>query len=127
MIGLTKSLARELAARNVTVNAIAPGYIQTAMTDNLPDEEKEKFLSLIPLKRLGTPLDIANSVLFLASPLADYITGKVLTVDPWQAITAHFDGSQVRGRSACNYYGTGYEIDGEALSGSAYTSLGTLY
>lgn len=81
LIGLTKSLARELAARNVTVNAIAPGYIQTAMTDNLPDEEKEKFLSLIPLKRLGTPLDIANSVLFLASPLADYITGKVLTVD----------------------------------------------
>jgi 3-oxoacyl-[acyl-carrier protein] reductase len=81
LIGLTKSLARELAARNVTVNAIAPGYIQTAMTESLPAEEKEKFLSLIPLQRFGTPLDIANAVLFLASPLADYVTGKVLPVD----------------------------------------------
>jgi len=81
LIGLTKSLARELAARNVTVNAIAPGYIQTAMTENLPAEEKAKFLSLIPLQRFGTPLDIANAVLFLASPLADYVTGKVLPVD----------------------------------------------
>jgi 3-oxoacyl-[acyl-carrier protein] reductase len=81
LIGLTKSLARELAARNVTVNAIAPGYIQTAMTDSLPPEEKDKFLSMIPLQRFGTPLDIANAVLFLASPLADYVTGKVLPVD----------------------------------------------
>lgn len=81
LIGLTKSLARELAPRNITVNAIAPGYIQTAMTEKLPAEEKEKFLSLIPLQRFGTPLDIANAVLFLVSPLADYVTGKVLPVD----------------------------------------------
>jgi 3-oxoacyl-[acyl-carrier protein] reductase len=81
LIGLTKSLARELASRNVTVNAIAPGYIQTAMTDKIPEEEKQKFLGLIPLKRFGTPLDIANAVLYLASPLSDYVTGQVLTVD----------------------------------------------
>jgi 3-oxoacyl-[acyl-carrier protein] reductase len=81
LIGLTKSLARELAPRNVTVNAIAPGYIQTAMTEKIPEEEKQKFLSLIPLQRFGTPLDIANAVLYLASPLSDYVTGKVLAVD----------------------------------------------
>jgi 3-oxoacyl-[acyl-carrier protein] reductase len=81
LIGLTKSLAREFASRNVTVNAVAPGYIQTAMTEKIPVEEKEKFLSLIPLQRFGTPLDIANAVLFLASPLSDYVTGKVLAVD----------------------------------------------
>jgi 3-oxoacyl-[acyl-carrier protein] reductase len=81
LIGLTKSLARELAAREIKVNAIAPGYIQTAMTDALAEEEKKQFLSLIPLHRFGTPLDIANAVLFLASPLSDYMTGQVLTVD----------------------------------------------
>jgi 3-oxoacyl-[acyl-carrier protein] reductase len=81
LIGLTKSLAREFATRNITVNAIAPGYIQTAMTEDLPEAEKERFLSMIPLRRFGTPLDIANAALFLASSLSDYVTGKVLTVD----------------------------------------------
>jgi 3-oxoacyl-[acyl-carrier protein] reductase len=81
LIGLTKSLARELAARNIKVNAVAPGYIRTAMTEALPEEEKRQYLNLIPLNRFGTPLDIANAVLFLASPLSDYMTGQVLTVD----------------------------------------------
>jgi 3-oxoacyl-[acyl-carrier protein] reductase len=81
LIGLTKSLARELAGRNITVNAIAPGYIQTAMTERLPEEEREQFLSMIPLRRLGTPRDIADAALFLASPLSDYMTGQILTVD----------------------------------------------
>lgn len=81
LIGLTKTLAKEFASRSINVNAVAPGFIKTAMTDKLSDNDKQKMTSQIPLQVLGTPLDIANAVLFLSSPLADYITGQVLTVD----------------------------------------------
>jgi 3-oxoacyl-[acyl-carrier protein] reductase len=81
LIGLTKSLAREFASRNVNVNAIAPGFIDTDMTAVLPESEKVKLTERIPLQRLGTPQQIADAVLFLASPLSDYVTGQVLTVD----------------------------------------------
>jgi 3-oxoacyl-[acyl-carrier protein] reductase len=81
LIGLTKTVARELATRGVTVNAVAPGFIQTAMTDKLSDTEKQKLAANIPMQKLGTAADVANAVLFLASPLSDYITGQVLTVD----------------------------------------------
>ncbi len=81
MVGFTKSLAKELASRNVCVNCVAPGYIQTAMTENLSDQVKGSLIERIPLSRMGQPEDIANAVLFLASSQADYITGQVLTVD----------------------------------------------
>jgi len=81
LIGFTKSLAKELAARGVTCNAVAPGFIETAMTAVLSDEVKKAFLSSIPLSRPGTPQDVANAIGFLASPKADYITGQVLRVD----------------------------------------------
>lgn len=81
LIGLTKSMAKELAGRGITVNAIAPGYIQTQMTEELPEAAKEAFLSAIPLKRAGTPDDVASAVAFLALPESDYITGQVLQVD----------------------------------------------
>ena len=81
VISLTKSAAKELAARNITVNAVAPGYIETEMTKNLHDSIKEAFLSLVPLKRPGQPEDIANVVSFLVSPAADYITGQVIHID----------------------------------------------
>ena len=81
MIGLTKSAARELASRNINVNAIAPGYVKTAMTDNLSDKAREAALSAIPLRRLSEPQDIANAVLFLASDESSYVTGHVLHVD----------------------------------------------
>lgn len=81
MIGLTKTLAREFSSRNITVNAVAPGFIQTAMTEKLTDEQKSKLSSQIPLAKLGLPVDVANAVLFLSSPLSDYITGQVITVD----------------------------------------------
>jgi 3-oxoacyl-[acyl-carrier protein] reductase len=81
LIGLTKTLAREFASRNIQVNAVAPGFIQTAMTDKLSPQDKEKLASQIPMQRLGMPLDVANAVLFLASGLADYITGQVIPVD----------------------------------------------
>lgn len=81
IIGFSKSVAQELAARNITVNVIAPGFIDTAMTATLPENIKEDFLKKIPLHRVGTPHDIANVALFLASPLADYITGQVVQVD----------------------------------------------
>jgi 3-oxoacyl-[acyl-carrier protein] reductase len=81
MIGVTKTLARELAGRSITVNAVAPGFIQSAMTDKIPENERNKLIEAIPMKKMGLPRDVANAILFLASPLADYITGQVLTVD----------------------------------------------
>jgi len=81
LIGMTKTLSKELGSRNITVNAVAPGYIRTAMTDALPDKVTEAMRARIPLARLGEPLDVAKAVLFLASPSADYITGHVLVVD----------------------------------------------
>lgn len=80
LIGLTKSAARELGARNITVNAVAPGFIETEMTKVLPAEVRQSYLDNIPLKRLGTPQEIAQTVLFLASPAADYITGLAVNV-----------------------------------------------
>ncbi|MCL2007333.1 MAG: 3-oxoacyl-[acyl-carrier-protein] reductase [Treponema sp.] len=81
LIGVTKSLAHETASRGVRVNAVAPGYIATDMTANLPDKVKEVFLEKIPLKRQGTMQDVANAVLFLASDESSYITGQVIPVD----------------------------------------------
>ncbi len=80
VIALTKALARELGPRNITVNAVAPGYIITEMTEKLPDKVKEEYLSQIPLKRGGTPEDVANVVAFLASDAASYVTGTTLIV-----------------------------------------------
>jgi len=80
VIALTKTFARELGARNINVNAIAPGYIVTEMIENLSEKVKEAYLAQIPLKRGGTPQDIANTVEFLSSPSADYITGITINV-----------------------------------------------
>jgi 3-oxoacyl-[acyl-carrier protein] reductase len=81
VIGLTKTIAREYASRNITVNAVAPGFIDTAMTRNLSGEIKETLLNQIPLKRLGQPSDVADAVCFLCSGKAGYITGHVLHVN----------------------------------------------
>ena len=81
LIGLTKSAAKELAGRNVTVNAVAPGFVETDMTASLPDDVRAAYIDAIPLKRLGTPQDIADAVAFLASPGAGYITGQVIAVN----------------------------------------------
>ncbi|WML36395.1 3-oxoacyl-[acyl-carrier-protein] reductase [Clostridium sp. OS1-26] len=81
IIGVTKSAARELASRGINVNAVAPGFIQTDMTEVLSDKVKESTLNNIPLKRFGSAQDIANMVAFLVSPSADYITGQVINVD----------------------------------------------
>ena len=80
LIGFTKSLARELGPRNVTVNAVAPGYIQTPMTDKLTEEQREMLLSTVAIPRLGTPEDVAEAVAFLAGPGASYITGVTLNI-----------------------------------------------
>lgn len=81
MIGFSKSLAREVGSRNISVNVIAPGFIQTDMTDALSDDARDALVSQIPLVRLGQPEDIANAVLFLASPAGAYITGATLHVN----------------------------------------------
>jgi 3-oxoacyl-[acyl-carrier protein] reductase len=80
IIGLTKSLSRELGSRNITVNAIAPGFIQTPMTDKLSEEQRKALIASIAIPRLGTPEDIAAAVLFLAGPGGSYISGEVLNV-----------------------------------------------
>ncbi len=81
VIGFSKSVARELASRNINVNVVAPGYINTDMTKNLPDKIKEEIIKSIPMKKIGDPKEVANLVLFLSSNLSDYITGQVINVD----------------------------------------------
>jgi len=81
LIGVTKSLANEVASRGVRVNAIAPGFIETDMTAVLPEEVKQKMLEVVPLKRAGKQEDVANAALFFASDSSSYITGQVLPVD----------------------------------------------
>jgi 3-oxoacyl-[acyl-carrier protein] reductase len=81
VIGLSKSVAKEVASRNITVNVVAPGYVETRMTGALTDEQRAAFLTRIPLGRAGQPEDVARVVLFLCSSLADYITGQVIQVD----------------------------------------------
>jgi 3-oxoacyl-[acyl-carrier protein] reductase len=81
VIGLTKTIAREFAQRGINVNAIAPGYIQTPMTEALPEKAKEELKKMIPMERLGQPEDVAQAVLFLVSEASSYITGQVLNVN----------------------------------------------
>ena len=81
IIALTKTVAKELASRNINANAVAPGFIQTEMTAKLPEEIKKKMLEAIPLGKLGTPEDVANVCLFLASQESSYITGQTITID----------------------------------------------
>ena len=81
LIGLTKSLAKEFAGRNITANAVAPGYIETEMTQDLPQSAKESFLAQIPLRRAGKPQDVADLVCFLSSDEAGYVTGQVIHCD----------------------------------------------
>jgi len=81
LIAFTKSVAREMGSRNITVNAVAPGFIITGMTDKLPSERKEAILAMVPLQRFGQPEDVAELVAFLASERAGYITGQVITID----------------------------------------------
>lgn len=81
VIGMTKAVAKELAARNVTVNAVAPGYIDTPMTQALSDKVKDEIAAMIPMKRRGLPEDVANVIAFLCSDYASYVTGEVIRVD----------------------------------------------
>lgn len=81
LIGMTKSIARELASRNITVNAVAPGYIETDMTGSLDEKKREELLKVVPLARIGSAADIAEAVRFLASDKASYITGQTLSVN----------------------------------------------
>ena len=86
VIGFTKGMARELASRGITVNAVAPGFIQTDMTQKLTDDQKQKLVQNIPMGRMGTPQDVAKVVAFLCSKDADYITGQVISVDGGMAM-----------------------------------------
>ena len=86
VVGMTKSLAKELATRNVTVNVVAPGFITTDMTDALPEGAREALLSTIPMKRLGAAEDVARAVAFFAGEGAGYVTGQVLCVDGGMAV-----------------------------------------
>jgi 3-oxoacyl-[acyl-carrier protein] reductase len=86
VIGITKSVAKELASRNVRVNAVCPGFIQTAMTDKLTPEVKAKMLEFIPARTMGTPQDVANVVLFLASDMSNYVTGETIRIDGGMAM-----------------------------------------
>ena len=81
VIGFSKSIAKELASRNININVVAPGYIDTDMTKSLPDRVKEEILKSIPMEKIGNPKEVANLVLFLSSNLSDYITGQVINVD----------------------------------------------
>ncbi len=81
VIGFTKSMARELASRNVNVNAVAPGFIETHMTAKLDEKQREQLLSTVPMHRMGKPEDIAKVISFLCSPRADYVTGQVIAID----------------------------------------------
>ena len=86
VIGMTKSLAKEVASRNITVNAIAPGMIATEMVEAIPDKTREEMVKSIPMRRMGEPKDVANAVAFLAGEDAGYITGQVLCVDGGMAV-----------------------------------------
>jgi 3-oxoacyl-[acyl-carrier protein] reductase len=81
IIGFTKSIAREYASRNIQVNAVAPGFIDTAMSQAIPSKDREFLIQQIPMERLGTSEEVAEAVFFLASPMADYITGQVINVN----------------------------------------------
>jgi 3-oxoacyl-[acyl-carrier protein] reductase len=81
ILGFTRAVAREVASRGVTVNAVAPGFIETEMTDKLPEELRQKFLDSIPAGRFGTCAEVAEAVAFLAGPAAGYITGQVLNIN----------------------------------------------
>ncbi|MCI0706063.1 MAG: 3-oxoacyl-[acyl-carrier-protein] reductase [Ignavibacteriae bacterium] len=81
MLGMTKTLAKELASRNIQVNAIAPGFVETDMTHKLTDQQKEALMAVVPMKRVAKPEEIASVVVFLASPASSYMTGQVLCVD----------------------------------------------
>jgi len=86
LIGLTKTVAREVASRNITCNAVAPGFIETAMTDALSEQVKADLMARIPLGRLGGPADVANGVLFLSSNVSNYITGEVMNINGGMAM-----------------------------------------
>lgn len=86
LIGMSKSIAKEVATRNITVNCVAPGWIKSEMTDGLSEDIKKEFLDRIPMKKIGKPEDIANTVIFLASKEAEYITGQTITVDGGRTI-----------------------------------------
>jgi len=81
LIGFTKSVAQEFGSRGIRCNAIAPGFIETAMTDKLPEDVRDNWIKTIPLRRSGKPDDVANIALFLASELSSYVTGQVISVD----------------------------------------------